>query len=191
LSKYDVAAYFVPSYTSAETRSNIFWPEGFGEWEIIKNAVTKFPGHNWPRRPLWGWTNDADPYVAQMHIQAALDHCVNTFIYVWYWFDARPYQEQVLTDGLLRAKNAGKMKFYLMWANHDATYMYDLRNSQENDTVIWKGAVNRIDFEYMAQRMIDKFFRLPNYYRLDGKPVLMIYDVANLVRGFGRYPLLI
>ena len=54
MKKYDVAAYFVPSYTSAENRSNIFWPEGYGEWEIIKNAVTKFPGHSWPRRPLWG-----------------------------------------------------------------------------------------------------------------------------------------
>ena len=183
--KYDVAAYFVPSYTSREPRSNNFWPEGYGEWEIIKNAVKKFPGHSWPRRPLWGYTNDADPYVAQMHISAALDHCVNTFIYDWYWFDARPYQEQVLNEGILKAKNADKIKFYLMWANHDATNMYDLRNSHDTDTVIWKGAINRIDFEYMAQRLIDKFFLLPNYYKLDGKPVFMIYDVCNLARGLG------
>ena len=185
MQKYDVAAYFVPSYTSDEPRSNNFWPEGYGEWEIIKNAVSKFPGHSWPRRPLWGYTNDADPYVMQMHIDAALDHCVNTFIYDWYWFDGRPYQEQVLNNGILKAKNCDKIKFYLMWANHDATNMYDLRNSHDHDTVIWKGAVNRIDFEYMAQRLIDKFFLLPNYYKLDGKPVFMIYDAANLVRGLG------
>ena len=92
--KYDVAAYFVPSYTGDEPRSMTFWPEGFGEWEIIKNAVQKVPGHNWPRRPRWGYTNDADPYVMEMQINAALDHGVNTFIYDWYWFDERPYQEQ-------------------------------------------------------------------------------------------------
>ena len=185
MSRYDVAAYFVPSYTSREPRSNNFWPEGYGEWEIIKNAVPKFPGHLQPRRPLWGYTNDADPYVAQMHIQAALDHGVNVFTYVWYWFDARPYQEQVLNEGILKARNSDQIKFYLMWANHDATNMYDLRNSHDNDTVIWKGAVNRIDFEYMSQRLIDKYFLLPNYYKLDGAPVFMIYDVANLVRGLG------
>ena len=185
LRKYDVAAVFVPSYQSAEKRSNTFWPEGFGEWEIIKNAVTKFPGHDWPRKPAWGWTNDADPYVAQMHIRAALDHGINVFNCIWYWFDNRPYQEQVLNDGLLKAKNADKMKFCLIWANHDATNMYDLRNSHDYDTVIWKGSVNRPDFEYMAQRMIDKFFLLPNYYKIDGKPLLNIYDVCTLVRGLG------
>jgi len=183
--KYDVAAYFVPSYTGDEPRSDTFWPEGFGEWEIIKNAVSKFPGHSWPRKPLWGFTNDADPYVMELHINAALDHGVNTFIYDWYWFDGRPYQEQCLNNGILKAKSGHKLKFYLMWANHDATNMYDIRNSHKPDNIIWKGSINRTDFEYMASRLIDKFFTLPNYYCIDGKPVFMIYDVANLVRGLG------
>ena len=45
-----------------------------------------------------------DPYVMEMQINAALDHGVNTFIYDWYWFDERPYQEQSLNDGFLKAK---------------------------------------------------------------------------------------
>lgn len=185
MQKYDVAAYFVPSYTGDEPRSATFWPEGFGEWEIIKKATCRAPGHNWPRSPRWGYTNDADPYVMDMHIDAALEYGVNTFIYDWYWFDGRPYQEHSLNNGFLKAKNSSKMKFYLMWANHDATNMYDLRNSHSYGNTIWKGTIDRAEFERMTLRLIDKFFTQPNYYTIDGKPVFMIYEAANLVRGLG------
>ena len=36
--KYDVAAYVWPSYTGDEKRARIFWSEGYGEWQTVKNA---------------------------------------------------------------------------------------------------------------------------------------------------------
>ena len=59
--QYDVAAYIWPAYTGDEPRTRIFWPEGMGEWQSVKSAQAKFPGHDWPRRPLWGYVNEADP----------------------------------------------------------------------------------------------------------------------------------
>ncbi len=97
--KYDVAAYIWPSYTGDEPRTRIFWPEGYGEWQTVKAAMPKFPGHKWPRKPLWGYVNEADPYVMEMQINAAADHGVNVFIYDWYWFDNRPFLEQCLDNG--------------------------------------------------------------------------------------------
>lgn len=43
-------------------------------------------------------------------------------------------------EGFLKARNNGDMKFYLMWANHDANYSWDRRISScdERRTVIWK-----------------------------------------------------
>ena len=52
--KYDVAGYIWPAYTGDEKRTRMFWPEGMGEWQSVKNAVCKYPGHQWPRKPLWG-----------------------------------------------------------------------------------------------------------------------------------------
>ena len=43
--QYDIAAYIWPSYTGDEPRSRIFWPEGYGEWQSVKAAVAKYPGH--------------------------------------------------------------------------------------------------------------------------------------------------
>ncbi|MGI6238983.1 MAG: glycoside hydrolase family 99-like domain-containing protein [Christensenellales bacterium] len=182
---YDVAAYIWPAYTGDEPRSRIFWPEGMGEWQSVKSARAMFDGHLWPRKPLWGYVNEADPYVMQMQIDAALDHGVNVFIYDWYWYDRRPFLEQCLNDGFLKARNNREMKFYLMWANHDAVQLWDKRNSHDLSTVVWEGAQDPSEFRRAMRRVIDRYFTLPNYYTIGGKPVFMIYDVPNLVAGLG------
>jgi Glycosyltransferase WbsX len=45
--------------------------------------------------------------------------------------------------------------------------------------------VDRASFERASDRLINQYFRHPSYYRIDGKPVLMIYDVDRLVNGLG------
>lgn len=185
MAKYDIAAYIWPSYTGDEPRSRIFWPEGYGEWQTIRAARAKFQGHLWPRKPLWGYCNEADPMVMEMQIDAAVSHGVNTFIYDWYWYDDRPFLENCLNDGFLKAKNRADMRFFLMWANHDATYLWDKRNSHDHKTVVWRGDLCRAQFERAMERIMSNYFPRPEYYRIDGRPVLMIYDVANLVKGLG------
>ena len=53
----------------------------------------------------------------------------------WYWFDNKPFLESALNDGFLKAKNVDKIKFYLMWANHDANTAWDIRRSHEMETI--------------------------------------------------------
>ena len=185
MKKYDVAAYIWPAYTGDEPRTRIFWPEGMGEWQSVRSAVKRCEGHEWPRRPLWGYVNEADPYVMEMEIAAAADHGVNVFIYDWYWYDRRPFLENCLNDGFLKAKNRDRMKFYLMWANHDAVALWDKRNSNDLSTVVWDGGVAMDEFRRAMRRVIEKYFHQPNYYTIDGKPVFMIYDVPKLVSGLG------
>ena len=185
MKKYDIAAYVWPAYTGDEPRTRIFWEEGIGEWQSVKNSVSKFPGHNWPRKPLWGYVNEADPYVMEMEINAAYEHNVNVFIYDWYWYDNRPFLENCLNDGYLKAKNNDKVKFYLMWANHNVNNTWDIRNSHLNDSLIWDGSVTGKQFGEIAKRLIEKYFHHPSYYTIDNKPVFQIYDLNNLIKGFG------
>ena len=185
MKRYDIAAYIWPAYTGDEPRTRIFWPEGMGEWQSVRSARAKFPGHEWPRHPHWGYVNEADPFVMEMEIEAAVRHGVNVFIYDWYWYDRRPFLENCLNDGFLKAQNRGLMKFYLMWANHDALALWDKRNANDDTTVIWSGAQDRGEFERIMRRLIDRYFHLPEYYTIDGKPVFMIYDVPKLAQGLG------
>ena len=185
MGKYDVAAYVWPAYTGDEMRTRIFWEEGIGEWQTVKNSAPKPCGYNWGRKPLWGYVNEADPYVMEMQINAAIDHGVNVFIYDWYWYDDRPFLENCLNDGFLKAKNCDKMKFYIMWANHDANYLWDIRNSDDVNETIWIGAVTREQFEIIGKRWIEQYFTKDNYYKIDNRPVVSIYDINNFITGLG------
>ncbi len=121
----------------------------------------------------------------EMQINAAADHGINVFIYDWYWYDRRPFLENCLNDGYLKAKNNDRVKFYLMWANHNVGNLWDIRISENEDNMIWDGTVDRAEFEIIANRLIDKYFKHPSYYAIDGKPVFAFYDFANLIRGLG------
>lgn len=184
--RYDVAAFLYPAYASDDPRLRPFWPMGIGEWETVMTMQKRYPNHYWNRKPLWGYINEADPSVMAMEIEQATRHGVNVFIFDWYWYDGRPFMETTLNNGFLRADNVSKMKFYLMWANHDVLNLWDTRLANVNENnVIWTGKVNRQEFEKICKRNIEKYFKHPQYYKIDGKPVFMIYDIPQLITGLG------
>ena len=184
--KYDIAAFLYPAYASDDPRLRPFWPMGIGEWETVMTMQKRNPGHYWDRKPLWGYINEADPSVMSMEIEQATKHGVNVFIFDWYWYDGRPFMETTLDNGFLKAENVNKMQFYLMWAHHDVLNLWDTRlaNVKENN-VIWTGKVDRQEFEKVCKRNIEKYFKHPQYYKIDGKPVFMIYDIPQLIAGLG------
>ncbi len=184
--QYDVAAYLYPAYAYNDPRLRPFWPSGMGEWETVMTMQQRNPGHYWKRQPLWGPVNEADPAVMEMEIEQATRHGVNVFIFDWYWYDGRPFMETTLTDGFLKAPNKDKMKFYLMWANHNVENYWDTRISKYGgENIIWRGGVDRDEFEKICKRNIEMFFKQPNYYKIDGKPVFMIYEVTTFIEGIG------
>lgn len=182
---YDVAAFYWPSL-HYDVRWAEFFPGGGedGEWESIRNCKPKWEGHWQPRVPEWGYLHDNDPKAMEKKIEAATTHGVNVMIFDWYWFDNKPFLESALNDGFLKAKNVDRMKFYLMWANHDANTAWDIRRSHKRET-IWPGSVDLPTFKTVVARVIEKYFSHPSYYRIDGKPVFSIYDMNNLVKGLG------
>ena len=121
----------------------------------------------------------------EMEIEAAVSHGVNVFIYDWYWYDRRPFLEQCLDNGFLRARNRGKMKFYITWANHDASTFWDKRLTHEPEQCVWDGKVNRAEFETVVGRIISRYFTQENYYKIDGCPVFNIHFLQNLIKGLG------
>ena len=184
---YDVAAYVWPAYQPEPRWAELgIFKDGKGEWQNVYEAKPKWEGHRQPLVPLWGYENEADPKVVEKKIDAAVAHGVNVFIYDWYWYGGRPFLEDALDKGFLGAPNNEKMKFFIMWANHDVNEGWDNTVVDKNrNGFIWHGTVSMDEFRTLVSRWIDRYFKRPNYYRIQGKPVLMIYDMPNFIKGFG------
>lgn len=184
--EYNVAAYIWPSCHHDERFGDMLWPEGKGEWEIIKKGNSRFEGHYQPKVPLWGYEMDDDPKVMEKWIDAATDHGVNVFIFDWYWFDEGPFLESSLNNGFLKAENRNKMQFYLMWANHDVRRNYwNVHKFADDTSIMWEGAVDWDNFKIIVERIIKNYFSQPNYFKIDNKPVFYIFSPDNLVKGLG------
>ena len=184
---YYVAAYIWPSCHDDPMGREVLWPEGTGEWEVIKKGNARFEGHYQPKVPLWGYELDNDPKVMERWIDAATDHGVNTFIFDWYWFNDGPFLESCLNDGFLKAKNNRKMNFYIMWADHDVARNYwNVHRYKDDNSRLWNGAINWENFRIVVKRVIDQYFKQPNYLKLEGKPVFSIFSLDNLIKTFGN-----
>lgn len=182
---YHVCAFIWPScHDDSLGRAN--WEEGIGEWEVIKKGDPRFPGHYQPKQPLWGHEMDNDPAVVEKWIQTALEYGVNTFIYDWYWFDHYPYLESALNDGFLKAPSNQKMEFFIMWANHDVKHNYwNYHKWGDDESLLWTGVIDPADFPKIVSRVINQYFVLPNYTKINGCPVFAIFSTDLFVKSFG------
>jgi hypothetical protein len=185
--EYYVAAYIWPSCHDDPLGKEMLWPEGTGEWEVIKKGNPRFEGHYQPRQPLWGYELDNDPKVVERWIDAATEHGVNVFVYDWYWYEEGPFLESALNDGFLKAKNNEKMQFYIMWANHDVKYNYwNYHRYKDNTDILWNANVNWKNYKIIVDRIINQYFRQPNYFKINGEPVFSIFSINKLIESFGN-----
>jgi len=138
----------------------------FPRWFERKNweVLLPFPG----RKPLLGWYVDLSPDVADWHTNWCRAAGISFFIYDWYWEDGRRQLYGALEDGFLQSRYRSDLRFCLLWANHNRPNTHSLE-----------------DFLEVTRFWIDRYFRLPEYYTIDGRPVVVIFAPHNIVRDLG------
>ncbi len=180
---YEVAAYYFPQYHS-DPQNDRLHGAGWTEWELVRAATPRFPGHQQPKAPLWGYEDESDPAVAARKIDAAADHAIDAFIYDWYWYNGGPFLNGALDRGFLGAPNYNRLKFALMWANHDWLSIFP-RAHDTDPQALMPGVATRPQFEAAVEHIIERYFSHPSYWRIDGKPYFSLYELMTLMRGLG------
>lgn len=132
----------------------------YGAWSVLD----AFP----ERKPLLGYYDCGNPEVNDWQITWALDHGISFIIYDWYWQQGYRHHEEGLHDGFLKAKYQDRMKFCLLWANHN-----DPGTSSYSDCID------------VTKFWIDNYFRRPNYLKLGGKNVVVIFSPNRLFDDMG------
>ena len=110
-------------------------------------------------KPLLGWYDEGNPEVIDWQIKWAVENGISVFFANWY-----PNRLQHWIEGFYKSK----YKSYLKWA---------IMGGCGSDTAS------------IRQRMkiyIDRYFHTPEYYKIDGKPVLMFWDAEGMDEGFIR-----
>jgi hypothetical protein len=184
LSPVTVSCYYFPNYHPNDPRNQELKGTGWSEWELVKEARPRFKSHHQPNVPLWGYTDESDPKVMAQKIEAAASHGINAFIFDWYWFDDGPFLERGLDEGFLKAANNDRIKFSIMWANHDWIDIQPYKKDSPRK-VLYKGTVKKQTFDKMCDYIISMYFKHPSYWKIDGKPYFSIYELNKLMQSFG------
>ena len=180
----ELAAYYFPNYHTHDARNDRVKGDGWAEWKLVKEARPCFEGHQQPKVPAWGYTDEKDPKEMARKIKAAADNGIDVFIFDWYYYDDGPFLNRALDEGFLGAKNCDKLQFALMWANHDWLDIHPYTKGNEQK-ILYPGRVTPETFEKIGDLIIKEYFSKPNYWKIDGKPYFSIYDLARLCENFG------
>lgn len=131
-----------------------------GQWA----PIARFP----ERRPVLGWYREGDPSVADWHIKWAVEHGITFFAYDWYWSDGGRSLEHALHDGFLKSRYRKELKFCLLWANHNPP-----------------NTSSKADLQAVCRYWIEQYFHQPEYYTIDGKPVVIIFSTHRFRSDMG------
>jgi hypothetical protein len=179
-----VVSYYFGNYHLGDPRNVKAKGADWSEWVLVKNAKPRFPGHQQPHVPLWGYQDESDPAVMANKINAAADHGINAFVFDWYYYDDGPFLEATVDRGFLQATNNTRIKFAFMWANHD---WMDIQPYHRGDPkkLLYPGRVTPENFSKICNLLIKDYFARPNYWKIDGRPYFSFYDLQNLLDNFG------
>lgn len=184
--KFEIGCYYFPNYHMCDERNAMVHGEGWSEWELVKAAIPRYPGHYQPLKPVWGYTDESKPEVMRRKIAAAVNHGIDSFIFDYYHYADGTFLSHCLDDGFLPAVQGTGFKFGLMWANHNWIDIHP-RSLWHQPEILYEGGVDESAFVKITDYVIEHYFRHPNYLLHDGKPFFSIYDLRTLLKGLGGF----
>lgn len=127
--------------------------------------------HIWPvapeRKPVLGWYDEANPEVVDWQIKWAVENGLSYLLVDWYWNKGDQHHDHWV-KAFQQAHYKSYLKWAVMWANHNP-----------------EGSHSEADQREVTRFWIEHYFNTQEYYRIDGKPVVMIWSPQNMNRDVG------
>lgn len=167
-----VVSFYLPQFHRV-AENDRWWGHGFTEWHNVVKAKPIFGTHIAPLRPteLGYYSLELDS-VRRAQRDLAVGHGVAGFMYYYYWFAG----QRLLSEPIERLLDSDiDQPFCIMWANENWTRRWD---GQDTDVLI----AQRYD-DVPAESFIEDVLPLlrdPRYMRVDDRPVLAVYKLAQL-----------
>ena len=185
---YFVTSYYFPNYHE-DARNTKIHGDKWTEWELVKEAKPRYKGHQQPKQPLWGFTDEADPKQMAQKIDAASDHGIDAFIFDWYYYEEGLFLERAIEEGFFGAKNNDRIQFALMWANHNWKNIHPADSAslkqEGGPELLFPGVITPQTWDKMTDYVIETYFKHSSYWLIEGAPYFSIYDLSKFIENFG------
>ena len=168
-----IALYLPQFHTFPE--NDQWWGEDFTEWVNVKKAVPRFEGHEQPRVPHEniGYYDLSDVNVLKKQAIIAKEHGVYGFGIYYYWFSGKKLMEKPLN--LLLEHKEIEIPYFLIWANENWTRTWD---GKADDVLIQQDYSTDDPKQFILD--LKAFLLDERYIRIDGKPVVGLYNPAEI-----------
>lgn len=182
-----VACYTFPHYHRSALNDRLYG-KGWTEYVVLEAGRPWFPGHDQPRRPLLGELDERDPETWARYNDLAARHGIDVWIWDTYWLDDGPAFHEALEEGFLRSPNRELLRFAVMWTNHPWTTVFP--TTHVDGTAEWPPAFEAPDTRQedvwrSLSYLIARYLHLPEYWRIEGMPVVCIWEATRLLDAFG------
>ena len=193
-----VACWVYPQWHPTAFNDRLYG-KGWTEYIEMRGARPWFPGHHQPRTPLLGELNEREPSTWETYVDLAADSGIDAFVFDWYWYNDQPVLHEALEEGLLNARNLGRMKFAVMLTNHPWAIWFPTMGYRPKDDwlaawetsgqggyeLLYPAPETYEDVWRSMSYIIARYCHHPQYWRIDDEPVLPIWDFSLIVRNFG------
>ena len=181
-----IAAYTCPLWhPSSHYRRQ--YAAGWTEYELMRGARPWWPAHRQPRQPLLGALDESLPSTWEVYNRLAADHGLDALIWDWYWYHDEPAMHEALEEGFLAASNRDAVSFAVMWVNHHWLTLYPttLGDGSARFPKAFAAPDTAHDMWRSLSYLLARYLHQPNYWQIDGEPVLVIWDVRRMERRIG------
>lgn len=186
MSDIRIIAFYLPQFHPIKENDE-WWGKGFTEWTNVGKAKPLFKGHNQPRVPTeLGYYDLRMPLIREQQAQMAKDAGVDAFCYWHYWFGNGKRLMAEIFDEVLQT-GSPSFPFCLGWANHTWYAKNWNADGSTTQSVLIEQTYPGIDDAKMHFEYLVKAFKDDRYIKIDGRPLLYIFDPTSLPNAYIQY----